>query len=119
MAQVITLNGVTIKQPKPGDFGIERYTLSTAGRVASGTMKLEIVAKKTKLTFKYDVLKGSELKTIADIVDGNTAFFDVVYMDDNGEVKTITVYAGALKYDNFRTVQGIYWTNVAFDLIQQ
>jgi len=119
MAQLIMLNGVEIKQPKPGDFGIERYTLSTAGRVASGKMMLEIVAKKTKLTFKYPILKGAELKAIADIVDGDTAFFDAVYMDDNGEIKTITVYAGALKYNNFRSNQGIYWTDVQFDLIQQ
>jgi hypothetical protein len=119
MAQLITLNGVEIKQPKPGDFGIERYTLSTAGRVASGKMMIEIVAKKTKLTFKYDVLKGADLKTIADIVDGDTAFFDAVYMDDNGEIKTITVYAGALKYVNFRSSQGIYWREISFDLIQQ
>ena len=119
MAQVISINGTEIKQPKPGDFGIERYSLTTAGRVASGEMKLELVAKKTKLTFKYEILKGSELKTIADIVDGTTMFFEAVYMDDNGEIKTITVYSGALKYTNNRSNQGIYWTSVTFDLIQQ
>jgi hypothetical protein len=119
MAQLVTLAGVEIKQPKPGDFGIEKYKLTNAGRVASGEMKMELVAKKTKLTFKYEILKGADLKTIADIVDGDTMFFEITYLDDNGEIKTITVYSGALKYTNNRSNQGIYWTNISFDLIQQ
>ena len=119
MAQLITLNGTTIKQPKPGDFGIEKYKLTNAGRTADGGMKMELVAKKVKCTLKYEILKGAELKTIADIVDGDTMFFPITYFDDNGTVQTKTVYSGALKYTYQRGNMGWYWTNVQVDLIEQ
>jgi len=119
MAQLITLNGVEIKQPKPGDFGIEKYKLTKAGRSADGTMHLDLIAKKKKFTLKYEILKGSDLKTIADIVDGDTMFFDITYLDDNGTAQTKTVYAGALKYTNFRSTQGWYWVDIQVDLIEQ
>jgi hypothetical protein len=119
MAQLITLGGQTIKAMDPGNFGIERYKLTKSGRVASGDMVMDLVAKKVKLTLKWEVLSGADLKTIADIVDSDTMFFETTYMDDNGEIKTITVYSGALKYVAFRSDQGIYWRDVAVDLIQQ
>ena len=119
MAQVISINGTEIKQPKPGDFGIEKYKLTSAGRVASGEMKMELVAKKKKFTMKWEVLKGADLKTIADIVDGDTMFFPITYLDDNGTAQTATVYSGALKYTNFRGDQGWYWVDASVDLIEQ
>ena len=119
MAQLITLNGVEIKQPKPGDFGIEKYKLTNAGRVASGKMTMELIAKKKKFTMKWEVLKGADLKTIADIVDGDTMFFAITYLDENGDAKSATVYSGALKYTNFRSDQGWYWVDVQVDLIEQ
>ena len=119
MAQVITLASQSIKQPKPGDFGIERYSLTKAGRVASGLMTMDLIAKKKKFTLKYEILKGADLKTLADIVDGTTMFFDITYLDDNGTAQTKTVYAGALKYTNFRSDEGWYWVDIQFDLIEQ
>lgn len=119
MGQIITIGGQTIKKLLPGNFGIERYSLTKSGRVASGEMMMDLIAKKTKLTLKWEVLSGSDLKTIADIVDGDTMFFEVTYMDDNGDTKTIICYSGALKYVSFRDNMGIYWKEVAVDLIQQ
>jgi hypothetical protein len=119
MAQVITLAGVTIKQPDVGNFGIEKYKLTKSGRTADGAMQMDLVAKKKKFTFKYDVLSGSELKTIADIIDGDIMFFEITYLDDNGTLGSATVYSGALKYYNFRSDQGYYWKEVSFDVIEQ
>ena len=119
MVQVITLAGQTIKQPKPGDFGIEKYKLTQAGRTIDGTMHMDLVAKKKKFTLKYDILKGADLKTIADIVDGDTMFFAITYYDNNGTAQSKTVYSGALKYTNNRSNQGWYWTDIQVDLIEQ
>jgi hypothetical protein len=119
MPQIITLAGQTIKPLEPGNFGIERYSGTKAGRTADYTMHIDLIAKKKKFIFKYDVLSGSELKTIADIVDGDTMFFEITYIDDIGTVQSKTVYAGALKYFNFRSDQGYYWKDVQFDLIEQ
>jgi len=119
MAQLITLAGQTIKALDPGNFGIEKYKLTKAGRTADGAMNLDLIAKKKKFTFKYDVLSGSELKTIADIIDGDTMFFTITYIDDNGTAGSATVYSGALKYNSFRSDQGYYWREITFDVIEQ
>ena len=119
MAQLITLAGTTIKALDPGNFGIEKYKLTEAGRTSDGTMHIDLIAKKKKYTFKYDVLSGNDLKTIADIVDGDTMFFEITYIDDNGTQGSATVYSGALKYNSFRSDQGYYWRDVTFDLIQK
>jgi hypothetical protein len=117
MSQLITLAGQTIKMPT--NFGIERYKLTEAGRVASGLMMMDLIAKKVKLTMQWEVLSGNDLKIIADIIDGDIMFFEAIYMDDNGEIKTIIVYSGAIKYISFRSDQGIYWKDCSVDLIQQ
>lgn len=119
MAQLITLNGVSIKQPKPGNFSIEKYKITKSGRTADGSMHMDLISKKKKFVFKYEELKGSDLKDIADIVDGDTMFFPITYYDDNGTAQSKTVYSGALKYTNFRSDQGWYWRDVNFDLIEQ
>lgn len=115
---VNTLGGLDIKQPKPGGFGIEKYDLTKSGRVASGKMKIEIIAKKRKFTFNYDVISGAHWDQILSIVDSNTPFFVLNYTE-NGVVKSATCYAGAKKAILFRTDGGWYWKNATFDLIEQ
>lgn len=118
MAQVIKLNGTAIKQPL--EFGMESYNLTKSDRVQSGKMQMDLVAKKRKFTFKYEVLSGTDLKTILDVIDGNDMFFTLTYTDDNtGTEKTATVYVGAITRDKFRTDGPWYWKNVTFNLIEQ
>lgn len=116
MASIITIDGVQIK--KPTDFSIEKYKLTKSGRLASGKMTMDIIAKKHKFAFSYDVLSSTQLDLIASVVDGDKAFFELVY-EENNVVKTATVYAGALKAKKFREGSIWYWKNITFDLIEQ
>lgn len=113
---MIKFDGNLIKEPS--EFGVERYKLTKSGRLASGKMTMDIVAKKRKLLFKYDVLSGPDLDIIAEYVDGDIAFFPVTYLENGREV-TITVYSGAISYKKFRTDGKWYWKDVSFDLIEQ
>jgi hypothetical protein len=117
MAQLLTLGGVTIK--KPNDFQIERYNLTKSGRVATGEMMMDLVAKKLKFLVKYEIISGANMNAILAIIDSTTMFFTLTYLENDVE-KSATVYVGAIKSTQFRTDSGAwYWKNFEFDLIQQ
>ena len=116
MAQVLTLSGSTIKQPK--DFRVGSFNLTKAGRTADGSMQLEFIATKRKFYFEYEALRGDDLDTIKDIITGSTMFFTLTYKDnDNSE--SATVYAGAIEKTQFRTDGKWVWKDISFDLIEQ
>lgn len=113
---IIKLNGVRIKDPT--DWDVEEYKLTKAGRVASGKMVMDVVAKKRKFVLSYNVLSGTHLKTIRDILYSDASFFTLEY-EDNGVLQTATVYVGAIKRKRFRTDGVWYWKDVEFALIEQ
>jgi len=114
--QVLTLAGQSIKQPK--DFKIDSFNLTKAGRVATGDMTLEYIATKRKFYFEYEVLRGDDLDTIKDIIEGTTMFFTLTYKD-NDNAKSVIVYAGSLEKTQFRTDGKWVWKDISFDLIEQ
>jgi len=116
MAQVLTVDGITIKQPT--NFRIERYNITKAGRVANGDMTLELIAKKLKFIFEYDSIDGDELDVILGVIDTTTMFFTLTYKE-NDVAKSATVYAGHLPTDQFRTDGKWTWKGFAFSLIQK
>jgi len=113
---IIKLNGTAIKNPT--SFEVEKYKLTKAGRVASGKMTMDVIAKKRKFSLSYEVLSGKHLKTITDILYSDDAFFTLEY-EENGEMQSVTVYVGAIKAQRFRTDGVWYWKNVEFALIEQ
>lgn len=118
MSMNIKINGVRIKQPKNPKYST--YNLTKAGRVASGKMMMDLVAKKQKLFFEYEILGGADLQQILNLIDGENMFFLVEFDDFDGP-KSFTGYVGEID----RTIQrsntnsGWYWTNVGFNLIEQ
>lgn len=116
MAQALTINGQNI--PVPSRFTISHYKLSKAGRVASGKMMMDIIARKKTFSFQYEVLNGANIKVLLSLLDTNEAFVEFTYRDDDEEIKTATVYPGAISRDAFRSSPW-YWKNVQFDLIEQ
>lgn len=109
------LNGTAIKEPSL--FKIEDYDLTKGGRVASGLMKIDLIARKRKFLFQYKVLSGTDLDTI------HTAFETDLFVElryvENGITKYATVYKGAIQATKFRTDGRWYWKDVKFDLIEQ
>lgn len=118
MGMNIRVNGVKIKQPnKPK---LSSYNLTKSGRTSSGSMTMDLVAKKRKLFLAYEVLSGKELEFIMDLIDGDDMFFNVEY-NENGREKSMTAYVGEVS----RTVErhdrlgGYYWSGVSFNFIEQ
>lgn len=112
----VAISGVTFKIPN--EMTTERYKLSKSGRVASGDMTMDIIAKKRKFKFRYKVLSQEDLDTILALLDGEEAFYEFSYIE-GGLAYTCTIYPGAITYKRFRTVGGWYYTDVSFDLIER
>ena len=113
---IIKINGVRIKTPT--SYKISRYNLTKSGRVASGDMTMELVAKKRKLFLTYEVLSGEELQHILDLIDGDALFFTVSYTENN-QTKSMTAYVGEIPTDLYRPGSKWYWNNVSFNLIER
>lgn len=114
---VKSIRGIVVKQPS--DLQMETYNLTNSGRLASGKMTIQIIAKKRKFLFTYEVLSGVEFDKIRQAIDHpNHAFFELLYRDNNKD-KSAIVYAGAIKARRFRTDGVWYWRDVKFDLIEQ
>ena len=114
---VYKINGTPIK--RPNSFSVERYNLTKAGRVASGKMTLEFVAKKRKFLFRYNVISSEDMATILSLIDTDEMFFTLTY-PDNKEEKTAICYAGHIPARLFRSGSSVrWWRDVNFDLIEQ
>jgi len=117
VAAVFKFAGTVVKPPSY--FKIESYNLTKASRMSSGLMTMELIAKKRKFNFKYEVISGTHLDAIMAIVDNpDNIFFELSYQE-NGVTKTATVYVGAIPREKFRTGGEWYWRNFEFDLIEQ
>lgn len=118
MGMEIRVNGVRIKQPIHPQ--ISTYNLTKSGRTSSGTMTMDLVAKKRKLFLKYDVLSGRDLEQILEIVDGEDMFFNVSYVE-NGVSKSFVAYVGEISRTLHRGggLNGWYWTDVSLNFIEQ
>ena len=113
------INGVAIRNPDL--FTIERFNLTKAGRVASGDMKMELIAKKRKFLLRYTTLSGTELQQLLSLIDTTAVFFTFEYREDNIE-RRATCYAGMIPSDRFRggevSSPEWHWRNINFDLIE-
>ncbi len=116
MTMEYTINSVAIKNPT--DFRIERYNLTKSGRVASGLMVMDLLAKKRKFLFRYKAISGTELNNILNLIDGTDIFFTLSYWENN-VLKHATCYAGHIPSHLFRRDGVWYWKDVNFDLIER
>lgn len=110
------LGGVLLKNPT--SFKNSKYNLTKSGRVASGKMRMDIIAVKRKFELEYAVIPGDLYDLIDSILFSGNSFFSYEYVE-NGMVKTATVYAGQLEGQRYRTDGCWYWKGVKFDLIEQ
>lgn len=110
------IDGHLIKNPT--SFTIERYNLTKSGRLASGLMCMDLIAKKRKFLFRYDVISSDDLNTILTYIDGTAMFFVLTYVE-NGTTKTATCYAGSIPAKLHRTGSTWYWKEISFDLIER
>ena len=116
MALLLKLGGITVK--KPVEFTIERYNITDSGRVASGLMTMDLIAKKRKFLFRYPAIDGDDMDTILNVIDTTTMFFAIQY-SENGTTKNATVYAGRIPSKLFRSDGFWTWQGLDFDLIER
>lgn len=110
------IDGVLI--PTPNDFKHAWFDISTLGRLSSGKMVGDLVAKKRKFFFTYDVLTGAEFDTLLTAI--NTNLFMVLQYTFNGVVYNVSVYRGGLTADEWSNEDGeTIMKNVQFNLIEQ
>lgn len=111
------INGNSIKSPS--GFKIERYNITNLERLADGKMAGDLIAKKRKFYFTYEVINGSDLDTILDAIwDSPKIFFKLKY-EENGSSKEAEVYVGSIPSDLYGTGADWVWTNVTFNLIER
>ncbi len=112
------INGITIKNPST--FKIERYNVTTMERLSNATMVGDLVAKKLKFYFTYDVLTAQELDTILQAIwDSSGLFFPFQY-SDRGISKITMVYVGSIPSElHYMSDKNTVWKNVSFNLIER
>lgn len=118
MKSQLKLNGTVIKTPH--QFKIERYNITSAKRLSSGRMQMDLIAKKRKFFCTWEAITAAELNTILNIIwETNSVMFTLSYVENN-VVKSATVYAGALPSTLFRTDDlNWIWTDVQINFIEQ
>lgn len=112
------INEVTVKNPST--FKVERYNVTTMERLANADMVGDLVAKKFKFYFTYEVLTAEDLDTILSAIwDSDSLFFPLVY-EDRGVQKKATVYVGSIPAElHYMSSANTVWKNVTFNLIER
>jgi hypothetical protein len=115
---VFTVNGVVIK--KPSAFRAERYNVTTMERLSNADMVGDLIAKKRKFYFTYDVISAEEFdRILSAIYDSDTLFFDFTY-PDRGVLHSATVYVGSIPSElHYMSTRNTVLKNVTFNLIER
>jgi len=114
---LIKINGVDIPTPSALSIGI--MDLSKAERNAKGTMIIERIATKRKLSISYDYLSRNNLSNILKSISG--VFFSVTYMDpQTNAMRTGTFYSGDRDAGLIDFKNGVpRYKDVKFDLVEK
>lgn len=114
---MIKINGVVI--PAPSDYGVAIQDISNAERNAKGTIIIERIATKRKISMTWQYLSSDDLSNILTLV--SPVFFCVEYIDpqDNG-TKSGTFYSGDRNSNGIGIKNGkMHWKDTKFDLIER
>ena len=113
-----TINGVEIKNPST--FKIERYNVTTMERLSNADMVGDLVAKKLKFYFTYEVISAQDFdKILSAIWDSNALFFPLTY-EDRGVQHSASVYVGSIPAElHYMSKSNTVWKNVTFNLIER
>lgn len=115
---VFTANGVALPAPTSIKVDDEIIWSSNTGRVASGLMTGDVVAKKKTVSITWGVLNDEDMKKIKDnMIDD---FFPFQFHDAGVDI-TITSYRGTLSNEHIGELgDGYYWyKSASVKVIQQ
>jgi hypothetical protein len=114
---LITISGIAI--PTPTEYEIGVMDISKAERNANGTMIIERITTKKKISIKYAVLWGHELASILKAI--TPTFYDVTYLDPvTNTYRTSSFYCGDRNMGMIHIYDGEpRYKDLAFDLIER
>jgi hypothetical protein len=107
------IGGIQIKNPTTITF--EDYNLTKGGRLASGKMTLDLVAKKRKFLLHYDIISSSALASMLSVANSDTLFYTFEYTEDDVQ-KTAQVYTGDLTKTPSRGGTNVAWCYSDFEI---
>lgn len=114
---LISINGVAL--PTPSELKVGKYDISKAERNANGTMIIERITTKTKLSINYKFLTGAQLATVLKMIQ--PTFYNVTYIDPvTNTAKTSSFYPGDRNMgmvDYFNNVAR--YNDISFELIER
>lgn len=88
---LVSIDGVDL--PTPSDYQVEILDISKAERNANGTMIIERITTKRKISVKYNYLNSAQLKDL--LTKLAPTFFNVTYLDPQDNItKTSSFYCG-------------------------
>jgi hypothetical protein len=114
------INGkVLSRNPKEIEHG--KFKLQNNDRAIDGTMVVDIIAVKNKISFSWDYLSQADMKTLTDELSTST-FSQLQYRDVNSEsITEITAYAEDITYKphyDYRT-SIILWKDVKVGFMEK
>lgn len=114
---LLNVNGVDL--PTPTDLQVGVMDITKADRNATGTMIIERIATKRKLTISYAFLSSSQLSQVLNAV--SSVFFSVTYFDPvTNAMRTGTFYSGDRNAGMMDFLNGVpRYKDVKFDLIER
>jgi hypothetical protein len=112
------VNGITIKNPST--FKVERYNVTTMERLSNADMVGDLVAKKRKFYFTYEVISSEDFDRILQAIwDSDSLFFPLTFTDRE-VTSTVMVYVGSIPSDlHYMSTKNTVWKNVTFNLIER
>lgn len=105
--------------PTPDSYNVSVMDISNAERNAKGTIIIERIATKRKLSLGWQYLSNDELSSLLILV--SPVFFTVEYPDSQtGGLRSGTFYCGDRESEGIMYKGGkMYWKNIKFDLIER
>lgn len=114
---LVSIGGVAL--PTPSDFEVGIMDISKAERNANGTMIIERIATKRKLSLRYAYLSAADLATVLSKIA--PTFYDVTYLDpQTNTYLTASFYCGDRNAGMIDFVNNVpRYKDVAFELIER
>jgi hypothetical protein len=113
----ISINGTAL--PTPSALTVGTMDITNAERNASGTMIIELIATKRKLTLTWANISNADMVTVRNQIEGRETMSASFIDPTTGVIGSGNFYKGDRSVDALYYWNGVmYWKNFKFDLIE-
>ncbi len=106
------INSKTLTR-NPTEISHTKVNVETSDRTINGTMVVDLIAVKNKVSFVWDYLNQQDMLKLLGELTGNT-FQEIEFIDNGGELVQITAHSGDVSYAPYYSggTSGLKWVNV-------